>query len=113
MSVAKYLALTNAYWNSNDPEVLLYKNTIETLAILCDRMNTPIYEWMNNKDLLKHRTQQGDTIAHILAITHPTWTTDDPEILELVDISTGKTVRDMLEEYAVHKYINKQKHRKE
>jgi len=49
------------------------------LSFYSDKTNWSI----NNKKILMLQDNKGRSVANILAKKHPTWTTNDPEILNL------------------------------
>jgi len=59
--------------------------------------NSDIIEWeTSEKDILMMQDKDGYSVAHWLSFAHPTWTTDDPEILSLYTPEWEETVEDFL-----------------
>jgi len=54
------------------------------------------------------QSRNGWSVAHGLALSHPEWTTDDPEILDLAN-KYGETVKDILREKIKFKHIKRRK----
>jgi len=60
--------------------------------------NSDMTGWYTeDKDVLMLQDKQGENVAHRLAWNHPTWKTDDPEILSLYCFRWKQTVEDILE----------------
>jgi len=53
-------------------------------------------EIVETKEILMKQDSDGWSVAYLLADYHPTWTTDDPEILSLYHSLWNQTVEDVL-----------------
>lgn len=71
-----------------------YKDSVAHL--LARKSNTTNWS-TEDKEILKLKDYAERSVAYLLAYYHPTWTTDNLEILSLVN-KYGETVEDMLEE---------------
>ena len=57
--------------------------------------NKPPHWQTDDKEILVLRENDNDTVAHKLALWHPTWVTNDPEILHLKN-DENITVKEIL-----------------
>lgn len=65
----------------------------------CLAYNSNITKWStSNKEVLMLQNRRGNSVAHKLADNHPTWKTEDIEILSLYSSQRKKSVEDILEE---------------
>jgi len=78
-------------------EILMLQDNSGTSVAHCLGRNSDKTKWKTfDKEILMLQNSDKTSVAHLLAYWHPTWITDDIEVLSFYSRDWGETVEDTL-----------------